>query len=87
MIITFNTETTKINVTTIGNIEEYRYFIKEFLFKNIIPEENFIIINGIKIDLSPLNVTNNCVQEPYPEGDDVVTVDKKNIKNTDFYED
>ena len=50
MIIIFNTQSNKFNVTTITDFESYSYNIKEYIYKKKESENNeFIIVNGIKI--------------------------------------
>ena len=88
MIIYYDTGLDKINITTISNIEDYRYTIKEFKILNEVPdEENELIINGVKIDTNLLNNT-NCVFKPNPEGDDVIHVnfENNNIPSSYFIE-
>ena len=47
MIIVFNTNSTKINVTTIANFEDYDYEVQEFKRENKAAEVEKIIINGV----------------------------------------
>ena len=86
MIIYFNTESTKINVTTITNFDDYKYDIKEYKIEPKLAEENYIIINGIKIDLSTVQ-QDECEKIPNPEGDDEIFIKKKNSTSTNFIDD
>ena len=89
MVIYFNTESTKINVTTISNIEDYRYTIKEFVIsEEYEEEEEEMEINGIKMDFNILNTDGICVRSPNPEGDDVISMkfENNNIPSTHFIE-
>ena len=86
MIIMYNTQSTKINVTTITNFEEYSYSIKEYKFVNKQSEEpEYIIVNGIKIKKS--NPINNCVKTHIENADDYKIMDKKNSSESILIDD
>ena len=88
MIIYFNTESTKIKVKTITNFASYNYNIKEFQSEqkqseNIqSDEEDFIIVNGIKIPISKIKI--KCEETDIPESDNSVNIGNKTQESTYF---
>ena len=54
MIITYNSESTNINITNILNIKEYTYNIKTYRRDIIKAEDEFIEVNGIIINIGSL---------------------------------
>ena len=78
MIISFNTNSTKINVTTITNFEHYSYSIKEFRSEAIIPEIKYIIVNGIAFPMVQTNLNYNSTEIGY----EIYSVKEKIDRNT-----
>jgi len=76
MLITFDTKSTKINVTTLTDFEDYIYDIKEYIIETQEGEDEFMEINGILINYGILE-RSKCIDVPYHEGDDTIKVEKK----------
>ena len=77
MIIMYNTQSTKINVTTITNFDEYFYSIKEYKFVNKQSEKpEYLEINGITI--KKIDPKNNCEKTEIKDADEYKTIDGKN---------
>ena len=80
MYITWDTESSKINMTNIINYEDYKYTIKDYIIQEEAKEPEFIIINGIKIDKNK-GKSNNCLEVPNQEGDDNIHIKAKYSSN------
>ena len=86
MIITYNTQSTKINVTTITNYEHYSYNVKEYIFENgqQSGQQQYIIITGIKISN---NNVHKCFKKHIEEADDIIPVEQKSRSHSFFIDD
>ena len=78
MLIHFDTESANINITTITHFEKYEYEIKDFQINTILPEDDFIIINGIIVNQGNL-MDEEC--EDNPVNEEIKIVKEKNNSN------
>ena len=76
ILIHFDSESANINITTITHFEKYEYEIKDFEINTILPEDDFIIINGIVINQGNM-VDEECEDNPVNE-EIIIVKEKKN---------
>lgn len=84
MLIYFNTESTKINITTFTNFDAYTYNTEDFQSEKqkLEGEEKFMIVNGIKIPLNEIYV--KCIETPIPGSKNRIAVKNKFYSFTSF---
>ena len=78
MIIHFNTESTNINITNIVHFEKYQYEIKDYIINTIVPEDNFIEVNGIIMNIGILE-DEKCEDEQV--NNEAIIVKERNNSN------